>query len=38
MLAVAVMKPWHLELGTLETHGAIELHEAQSGSHDEGIR
>lgn len=28
LLAVALMKPGHLELGTLETHGTIELHEA----------
>lgn len=38
LLAVALMKPRHLELRTLETHGTIELHEAQSGPHIKGIR
>lgn len=32
------MKPRHLELRTLETHGPIEIHEAQSGAHVEDIR
>ena len=38
LLAVAIMKPRHLELRTLETHGPIEIHEAQSGAHVEDIR
>lgn len=37
LLAVAFMKPRHLELGTLETDGAVELHEAESGPHIERI-
>lgn len=32
------MKPRHLELRTLETDGAVELHEAESGPHVECIR
>lgn len=38
LLAVAIMKPRHLELRTLETHSPIEVHEAQSGAHVEDIR
>lgn len=38
LLAVALVKPRHLELRTLETHGTIDLHEALSGPHVEDIR
>lgn len=38
LLAVALVEPRHLELGALETHGAVELHEAKPGPHVEGIR
>lgn len=38
LLAVTLVKPRHLELWTLEAHGAVELHEAESDPHVEGIR
>ena len=38
LLAEAIMKPRHLELRTLETHGPIQVHEAQSGAHIQDIR
>lgn len=37
LLAVALMKPRHLVLRTLETHGTVELHEPQSCPHVERI-
>lgn len=38
LMAVTLVKPRHLELWTLEAHRAVELHEAESGPHVEGIR
>lgn len=38
ILAVTLVKPRHLELWTLQTHCTVQLHEAESGPHVEGIR
>lgn len=38
VLAVTLVKPRHQELWTLEAHSTVELHEAESGPHVEGIR